>query len=58
MDDLFRAEGDDRNLAAEAAEDAAALAEIDAGKGVPNDRVLIWLRQLARGIKVPRPKAS
>ncbi len=58
MDDQFRPADDERNPASDAAADAAALAEIAAGKGVPNDRVLLWLRQLARGIKVPPPRAS
>ncbi len=43
--------------ATEAAADAAALAEIEAGKGVPNDRVLLWLKQLAKGVKLPPPRA-
>lgn len=58
MDDQFRPTDDERNPADDAAADAAALAEIAAGKGVPNDRVLLWLQQLARGIKVPPPQAS
>lgn len=43
--------------AMEAAADAAALAEIEAGKGVSNDRVLLWLKQLAKGVKLPLPTA-
>ena len=58
MDDQLRPLDDDHNPTAEAAEDAAALAEIAAGKGVPNSRVLQWLQQLARGTKVPPPQAS
>jgi hypothetical protein len=58
MDDQIRPTDDMRDPADDAAEDAAALAEIAAGKGVPNDRVLLWLRQLARGIKIPPPRAS
>lgn len=57
MDDQFRPMDDDHYQADDAAADAAALAEIAAGKGVPNDRVLQWLQQLARGIKVPPPQA-
>jgi len=56
MDDRVRPPVEDTNPAAEAAEDAEALAEIAAGKGVPNDRVLLWLQQLARGAKTPPPR--
>jgi hypothetical protein len=58
MDDQIHPMDDMPNAADDAVEDAAALAEIAAGKGVPNDRVLLWLQQLARGIKVPPPRAS
>jgi predicted transcriptional regulator len=58
MDDQFHPSDDDGTQAEDAAADAAALAEIAAGEGVPNDRVLRWLQQLARGLKVPRPQAS
>lgn len=58
MDDQIRPVDDTPDPADDAAEDAAALAEIAAGKGVPNDQVLLWLRQSARGIKVPPPSAS
>jgi len=58
MDDQFRPMDDEHSPADDAVADAAALAEIAAGKGVPNGRVLQWLRQLARGIKVPPPQAS
>ncbi len=57
MDDQIRPPSDEQNPAAEAVADAAALAEIAAGKGVPNDRVLVWLQQLAKGIKTPPPQA-
>ena len=42
---------------AEAAADAAAEAEIEAGKGVPHERVREWLLKLAKGEKVPPPTA-
>jgi hypothetical protein len=58
MDDQIHPMDDMRDPDNDAAEDAAALAEIAAGKGVSNDRVLLWLQQLARGIKVPPPRAS
>ncbi len=48
---------DPADPAMEAAADAAALAEIEAGKGVPNDRVRAWLKQLANGVKLPPPTA-
>jgi hypothetical protein len=57
MDDQIRPPSDEQNPAAEAVADAVALAEIAAGKGVPNDRVLVWLQQLAKGIKTPPPQA-
>ena len=41
----------------EARLDAEADAEIEAGKGVPHERVREWLLQLARGEKVPPPEA-
>ncbi len=37
--------------------DAAADAEIDAGKGVPHERVAAWLRRRAAGEKIPPPTA-
>jgi len=37
--------------------DALADAEIDAGKGVPHDKVRAWLARLAKGEKVPPPAA-
>jgi hypothetical protein len=40
---------------AEAAADAAADAEIKAGKGVPHERVREWLRRLVNGERVPPP---
>jgi predicted transcriptional regulator len=43
--------------AAEAAADAAAEAEIDAGQGVPHERVREWLARLAKGEKLPPPTA-
>ncbi len=58
MDDQIRPRDDMPDPADDAVQDAAALAEIAAGKGVPNDRVLLWLQQMARGIKVPPPRAS
>lgn len=36
---------------------ARAEAEIDAGKGVPHERVREWLKQLARGENVPPPSS-
>ena len=43
--------------AAEAAADAAAEAEIGAGKGVPHERVREWLLKLGKGERVPPPTA-
>ena len=43
--------------AEEARLDAEADAEIEAGKGVPHERVREWLLRLARGEKVPPPEA-
>ncbi len=43
--------------AAEAAADAAAEAEIEAGQGVPHERVREWLAKLGEGKKVPPPAA-
>ena len=43
------------DLAAETAADTAADAEIEAGKGVPHERVREWLRKLANGEKLPTP---
>jgi hypothetical protein len=41
--------------AAEVAADAAADAEIVAGRGIPHDVVRQWLLKLAKGEKVPPP---
>jgi len=41
----------------EARLDAVADAEIDAGKGVPHEKVREWLLKLAKGEKVPPPTA-
>ena len=41
----------------EARLDAAADAEIDAGKGVPHEVVREWLLKLAKGERVPPPSA-
>ena len=41
--------------AAEAAAIARARAEIDAGLGVPHERVREWLLRLAAGERVPPP---
>jgi hypothetical protein len=57
MDGPTPAFDDQGDPAMEAAADAAALAEIESGKGVPNDRVLLWLKQLANGVKLPLPTA-
>jgi predicted transcriptional regulator len=43
--------------AEEARLDAAAENEIEAGHGVPHDRVREWLLKLAKGDKVPPPTA-
>lgn len=43
--------------AEEARLDAEADAEIDAGRGVPHERVHKWLLKLAKGEKVPPPTA-
>jgi predicted transcriptional regulator len=43
--------------AEEARLDAIADAEIDAGKGVPHEKVREWLEKLAKGEKVPPPAA-
>jgi predicted transcriptional regulator len=45
------------DAAAEAAADAAANAEIEAGQGVPHERVREWLAKLAKGEKLPPPAA-
>jgi len=45
------------NAATEAAADAAADAEIEAGLGVPHERVREWLSRLAKGEKLPTPTA-
>jgi predicted transcriptional regulator len=45
------------DAAEEARLDAEADAEIEAGKGVPHERVREWLLKLARGEKVPPPEA-
>jgi hypothetical protein len=43
--------------AEEARLDAEADAEIDAGKGVPHERVREWLLKLAKGKRAPPPRA-
>lgn len=43
--------------AEEARLEAEADAEIEAGKGVPHERVREWLLKLIRGEKVPPPEA-
>jgi len=43
--------------AEEARLDAIADAEIEAGKGVPHDRVREWLAKLVKGERVPPPEA-
>jgi predicted transcriptional regulator len=43
--------------AEEARLDAIALAELDAGQGVPHERVREWLAKLGRGEKAPPPTA-
>jgi predicted transcriptional regulator len=45
------------DAAEEARLDTEADAEIEAGKGVPHERVREWLLKLARGEKVPPPEA-
>ena len=42
--------------AAEAAAEARGLADIAAGRVVPNERVLPWLKDLAEGRRSPRPR--
>ena len=44
-----------RDAAVEAAADAAAEAEIEAGQGVPHERVREWLSRLAKGDKLLPP---
>ncbi len=41
----------------EAGLDAIADAEIEAGKGVPHERVREWLAKLAKGERLPPPSA-
>jgi predicted transcriptional regulator len=41
----------------EARLDAIADAEIEAGKGVPHERVREWLAKLAKGERLPPPSA-
>ena len=41
---------------AEAAADARAQADIDAGRVISNDRVLAWLKDLSEGRRRPRPR--
>jgi len=41
----------------EARLDMMADAEIDAGKGVPHEKVREWLAKLAKGERAPPPKA-
>ncbi|HXE55589.1 MAG TPA: hypothetical protein VN541_21375 [Tepidisphaeraceae bacterium] len=43
--------------AAEARADAAAEADVAAGRVVPHERVREWLERLAKGEKVPPPSA-
>ncbi len=43
--------------AEEARLDAAADAETEAGLGVPHEQVRDWLMRLAKGEKVPPPRA-
>jgi hypothetical protein len=43
--------------AEEARLDAEADAAIEAGKGVPHERVRDWLLKLAKGVKTPPPEA-
>ncbi len=45
------------DAAVEAAADAAANAEIEAGHGVPHARVREWLAKLSKGEKLPPPTA-
>jgi len=45
------------DLDAEAVGDAEADAEIEAGLGVPHERVREWLLRLAAGERVPPPVA-
>lgn len=51
---IFDTEPDE---AEEARLDALAQAEIDAGLGVPHERVRAWLLGLAKGERVSPPKA-
>jgi predicted transcriptional regulator len=37
--------------------DAVADAEIEAGKGIPHEKVREWLAKLAKGERVPPPSA-
>ncbi len=43
--------------AEEARLDRIADAEIDAGKGVPHEKVRVWLAKLAKGERVDPPEA-
>jgi predicted transcriptional regulator len=43
--------------ATEAGLDSAAEAEIDAGKGVPHEKVREWLARLGKGHRIPPPTA-
>jgi predicted transcriptional regulator len=52
IESLFDIPPDD---ALETAADAAADADIEAGKGVPHEVVREWLARLAKGEKVPPP---
>jgi predicted transcriptional regulator len=45
------------DAAVEARLDAEAESDYAAGRFVPHERVRLWLRQLAKGEKVPRPEA-
>lgn len=58
------AETDNRSIldlpldeAEEARLDAEADAEIEAGRGVPHERVREWLMKLIKGERVPPPEA-
>jgi predicted transcriptional regulator len=51
------ADADPHSAAEEARLDALAEAQIDAGLGVPHEKVRIWLMALARGERLPPPTA-
>ena len=46
------------DLAAEASAEARGLADIAAGRVVPNERVLPWLKELAKGKRSPSPRSD